>query len=160
MRFAALAVALILSGPGLTRAAPAAECAPDRVTVLGEDRDHVFRIELAMTPEEQSQGLMFRPSMPEDAGMLFVFEPPRQAAFWMRNTMISLDIIFVGADGRIVNIAERAVPFSEKTLRSDGIVRAVLEINGGLSSELGFGPGTQLIHEAFGDAPAEHACGS
>jgi hypothetical protein len=86
--------------------------------------------------------------------MLFVFDPPRPASFWMRNTLISLDMLFIDADGRIVNIAERTTPQSDAPHRSAGPVRAVLEINGGLSAMLGIAPGDRVAHEAFGTVPA------
>ncbi|MEM7669888.1 MAG: DUF192 domain-containing protein [Pseudomonadota bacterium] len=118
----------------------------------------MFSVELAVTPEEQARGLMFRPSIPQDAGMIFVMEPDRQANFWMRNTMISLDLVFIDRSGVVESISERAVPFSERQLSSKGPVRAVLEINGGLSEELGIVPGIQAIHEIFTTAPNEHRC--
>ncbi len=108
-----------------------------------------FDVELALTPEQQAQGLMHREEMAADAGMLFVFEPERPVSFWMRNTLISLDMLFVGGDGRIVNIGERTVPLSEESVPSDGPVRAVLEINGGLSDMLGIRPGDKVVHAAF-----------
>ena len=110
-----------------------------------------FEVELAVTPEQQARGLMHREEMAADAGMLFVFEPVRPVSFWMRNTLISLDMLFVGADGRIVNIGERTVPLSEESVPSDGPVRAVLEINGGLSDMLGIRPGDKVVHGAFTD---------
>lgn len=117
-----------------------------------------FTVEIADTPERQAQGLMFRPHLPREAGMLFIMDPPRPANFWMRNTMISLDLLFVEPDGRVQNIAARAVPFSEERLSSHDKVRAVLEINGGLAEELGIAPGTQLVHPIFHEAAPEFLC--
>ena len=108
-----------------------------------------FRVELALTPREQAIGLMNRTSMPSDAGMLFVFEQVRPASFWMKNTLISLDILFIGADGRIVNIGERTTPLSVESVPSAAPVKAVLEINGGLSSILGIKPGDRVLHPAL-----------
>ncbi|MEM7509183.1 MAG: DUF192 domain-containing protein, partial [Pseudomonadota bacterium] len=108
--------------------------------------------------EEQSRGLMFRPSLARDAGMLFIMDPPRAAQFWMRNTMISLDLLFIDDTGKVLNVEADAVPYSERALRSDGEVRAVLEINGGLAEELGIGAGAQAIHPAFLTAPEPHRC--
>ena len=108
-----------------------------------------FEVELAITPEQQATGLMHREEMATDAGMLFVFEPVRPVSFWMKNTLISLDMLFVGADGRIVNIGERTEPLSTASVPSDGPVRAVLEINGGLSNMLGIRPGDTVVHSAF-----------
>lgn len=108
-----------------------------------------FDVELATTPMQQARGLMYRESMAADAGMLFVFDQPRPASFWMKNTLISLDMLFIAADGRIVNIGERTVPLSTDSVPSDGPVRAVLEINGGLSAMLGIRPGDKVVHWAL-----------
>ncbi|MEM0942928.1 MAG: DUF192 domain-containing protein [Pseudomonadota bacterium] len=133
-------------------------CAPGEVTVQSAETSHVFAVELADTPQTSSRGLMFRASMPREAGMLFLMDPPRQASFWMHNTMISLDLIFIDRAGVIESISPRAVPYSQKRLSSEGPVRAVLEINGGLADELGIGPGDRVIHPWFDEAPAEHLC--
>ena len=108
-----------------------------------------FDVELAVTPEQQARGLMHRAEMAADAGMLFVFEPARPVSFWMKNTLISLDMLFIGADGRIVNIGARTEPLSTDSVPSDGPVRGVLEINGGLSAMLGIRPGDRIVHPAF-----------
>lgn len=101
---------------------------------------HVFRVELARTDAEQQQGLMFRTAMGADEGMVFLREPVDRAAFWMRNTVIPLDIIFIGPDRRILNIAH-GVPYDETPLPSAGPAAAVLELNGGRAAELGIKPG-------------------
>lgn len=111
------------------------------LTVTSNGKVHAFRVEVAATAEEQARGLMFRTQMGADEGMIFPMDPPRRAAFWMRNTVIPLDIIFVGADRRILNIAANAVPYNETPLPSDGKVSAVLELIGGRAAELGIGPG-------------------
>ncbi len=112
------------------------------VTVISDTGRHLFRSEVAATAAQQQRGLMFRTEMADDEGMIFPYEhDPRQVSFWMRNTLISLDIIYIGTDRKILNIAENAVPYSEQSLPSAGPVSAVLEINGGLSAELGIGPG-------------------
>lgn len=108
-----------------------------------------FNAEIADTPQRQARGLMFRTELADDRGMLFPFERPQRASFWMRNTVISLDIIFVGVDGRILNIAERTVPYSEDPILSDGLARAVLEIRGGRAEELGIRPGDRVRHRIF-----------
>ncbi|MBM3556648.1 MAG: DUF192 domain-containing protein, partial [Alphaproteobacteria bacterium] len=79
--------------------------------------------------------------------------PPRVAQFWMKNTLIPLDMIFIGADGRVRNIAERTVPHSLETRSSDGVVAAVLEVNGGASARLGIRPGDRVLHPLFGTTP-------
>ncbi len=133
-------------------------CDPGKIEVLADPGIRTFSIEIADDPDEQVRGLMFRPALPADAGMLFIFDPPRPANFWMRNTMIPLDMIFIDDTGRIESIAERTDPYSEQVSSSRGDVRAVLEINGGLSRALGIGPGDQVIHAAFQDAPDDARC--
>ncbi|MCP4330721.1 MAG: DUF192 domain-containing protein [Alphaproteobacteria bacterium] len=110
-----------------------------------------FTVEVATTPAQKMQGLMFRQSLPKDGGMLFDYGAPRSVAMWMKNTYIPLDLLFIGGDGRIVNIVERAVPHSLATIPSDGPVRAVLEVNGGTVSRLGIAPGDRVAHGIFSD---------
>ena len=105
---------------------------------------HRFRVELARTSFEQARGLMFRTAMGADEGMLFPMAPPREASFWMKNTVMPLDIIFVGQDRRILNIAARTVPYSETPIRSVGKAVAVLELNGGRAAELGIAAGDKV----------------
>ena len=108
------------------------------------DKVLTFRVELASTPFEQAKGLMFRTAMGPDEGMVFPFDRPRGASFWMRNTVIPLDLIFVAPDGRISNIAANAIPYDETPLYSDGEAKAVLELNGGRAAELGIKPGDRV----------------
>ncbi len=133
-------------------------CDPDKIEILADQGSRTFSIEIADDADEQARGLMFRPALPADAGMLFVYDRPRPANFWMRNTMIPLDMIFIDDTGRVESIAERTDPYSERVSSSQGDVRAVLEINGGLSRALGIGPGAQAIHPAFETAPDEVRC--
>ena len=115
------------------------------VTVTSSTGKHLFRAEVAATAAQQQRGLMFRTEMAHDEGMIFPYEDnPHQLSFWMRNTVIPLDIIFIGTDRKILNIAENAVPYSEESLPSVGVAAAVLEINGGLSAELGIRPGDSV----------------
>jgi hypothetical protein len=111
-----------------------------------------FTVEMALTPEQQQQGLMFRPSLSADAGMLFDFVGTRPAAFWMKNTLIPLDMLFIAADGHIADYHERAVPLSEATIESKVSVRAVLELNGGTVARLGIHRGDLVHHAIFGTA--------
>jgi uncharacterized membrane protein (UPF0127 family) len=97
---------------------------------------HRFQVEIADDPAERARGLMFRREMADDAGMLFDFKVEERASFWMKNTYIPLDMLFIRADGTIDSIAERTTPLSEKSVPSKGPVRYVLEINGGLSERL------------------------
>ena len=114
------------------------------LTVTHQTRKHVFRVEVAGTGEEQAKGLMFRTEMGADEGMIFPMNPPRGASFWMRNTVIPLDIVFVGPDGRISNIAANAVPYDEAPLSSTGLVKGVLELNGGRAAQLGIVAGDRV----------------
>jgi uncharacterized membrane protein (UPF0127 family) len=110
-----------------------------------------FRVELAVSPDQQAQGLMFRRRMDADAGMLFPYEQPQKVAFWMKNTFIPLDMLFIAQDGRIESIRERTVPQSEEPVRSRGRIKAVLELNGGTASRLQIKPGDRVRHGIFGD---------
>jgi uncharacterized membrane protein (UPF0127 family) len=112
-----------------------------QLTVTSGGKVHLFTVEIARTDEQQSMGLMYRNALAPDRGMIFPFEAPRPASFWMRNTLIPLDMIFVRADGSIANIEANTVPFSEEPMRSDGPVAAVLEIPGGRAAELGIKAG-------------------
>jgi uncharacterized protein len=114
------------------------------LTVLRGNTRLAFKVEVAKGPFEQARGLMFRTAMGADEGMLFPMNPPRMASFWMRNTVISLDLIFVGPDGRILNIAADAVPYDENHHYSAGPVKAVLELNGGRAAALGILPGDKV----------------
>lgn len=114
------------------------------VTIHTAAGDRVFDVETAVTPDEQRRGLMFRESLPENGGMIFPFEFPRLASFWMRNTMIPLDMIYIRADGIITNIAAETVPYSLDSYYSTEPVIAVLEIGGGRSEELGIAAGDRV----------------
>ena len=128
----------------------------DALSIETEDgRRYPFTVELALTREQQARGLMFREEMAPDHGMLFLFDSVRPVSFWMRNTPLSLDMLFIAADGTIVNIAEQTTPLSDQSYPSDGPVRAVLEVNAGLTALLGIEPGDRLIYEAFGTDPGE-----
>ena len=112
---------------------------------------HTFAVELAVTPEEQARGLMFRRELPEGQGMLFDFQREQPATFWMKNTYVSLDMIFIRADGRILRIAENTVPLSEALVPSGGPVRAVLEVVAGTARKLGIAPGDRVAHPIFSE---------
>ncbi|KQM18766.1 DUF192 domain-containing protein [Novosphingobium sp. Leaf2] len=111
------------------------------LTVKTAKGKHVFRVEVAKTFAQQEKGLMFRTAMGPNEGMIFPEETPRRAAFWMRNTVIPLDIIFIGTDHRILNIAANAVPYDETPLPSAGVASGVLELNGGRAAQLGIEAG-------------------
>ena len=114
------------------------------LTVRSDGKVHTFRVEVAASEAEQAKGLMFRTGMGADEGMIFPENPPRRAAFWMRNTVIPLDIIFIGTDHRILNIAANAVPYDETPLPAIGLASGVLELNGGRAAELGIKPGDKV----------------
>lgn len=146
-----LGAALLLPGCTATEGDTATQAEAQQVTVTVESgtNRHVFKVDLARTPEQQKQGLMFRTGIPADGGMLFApyppeGGPPREASFWMKDTPSPLDIIFIRADGTIATIAENTVPFSDDLVRSGEPVAAVLEINGGRAAELGISPGDKV----------------
>jgi uncharacterized membrane protein (UPF0127 family) len=114
------------------------------LTIRSGAKTHAFRVEVARSDEEQERGLMFRTEMGEDEGMIFPEKPPRPAVFWMKNTVIPLDIIFIGPDHRILNIAANAIPYDESPLPSNGPASAVLELNGGRAAQLGIAPGDKV----------------
>ncbi len=110
---------------------------------------HVFTVELATNDEERARGLMFRKELPPDSGMLFDFEYDQDVSFWMQNTYIPLDMIFIRGDGRILRIAENTEPLSTRMVPSGGPVRAVLEVNGGTARKLGIAPGDKVAAPTF-----------
>ena len=110
---------------------------------------HAFAVELATNDEERSRGLMFRKELPEGKGMLFDFKTEQPVAFWMKNTYVSLDMIFIRADGRILSIAENTEPLSERPVPSGGPVRGVLEVVAGTAKKLGIKPGDRVAHRIF-----------
>ncbi|MFV3128472.1 DUF192 domain-containing protein [Niveispirillum sp. KHB5.9] len=110
---------------------------------------HTFNVDLALTPRQQEIGLMFVQKMEDERGMLFLNDQEGKLAFWMKNTLIPLDIIFVDANGYILNI-QHGKPHDLTPLPSAGPAIAVLEINGGLAGRLGIRPGDRLLHPAFG----------
>ncbi len=108
-------------------------------------KTHAFTVEVAQTPEEQAQGLMFRKREGPNEGMLFPFNPPKPASFWMKNTLIPLDLVFIRTDGTVESIAANAVPHSLEPITSRGPVAAVLELAGGRAAQLGLKEGDRVI---------------
>jgi uncharacterized membrane protein (UPF0127 family) len=121
------------------------------LTIISATGRHRFKVEVAETPEQMMQGLMFRRSLAPDAGMLFDYKHPTAATMWMRNTLIPLDMLFVDVRGKIVNIQQRAVPQSEDIIPAAAPVRAVIELNGGTAERLGIAQGDQVVHPIFGN---------
>lgn len=122
---------------------------PKLEIVTVDNKSYRFQVEVARTPEQQTQGLMFRRSMAPDAGMLFLNDPPRVMTMWMRNTFLPLDMIFFDQQGRVTRIAERTVPLSEAIIPSGGPVQGVLEVNAGTAAKLGLKPGDRLVHPSI-----------
>ena len=110
---------------------------------------HKFTVEMALTPAQQTQGLMFRQTMSGDAGMLFLYKQVRYANMWMRNTILPLDMLFIEATGRISRIVKRTVPQSLETISSRGPVLAVLELNAGTVERFGISVGDRVLHSVF-----------
>ncbi|WP_170399195.1 DUF192 domain-containing protein [Ruegeria arenilitoris] len=135
-----------------------AACRDDRVGLRNDKTQITFNIELAISPQDRARGLMFRESLPQRSGMLFVFDPPQPVAFWMKNTLIPLDIIFVDRAGSVIRVHENAVPGDESPIEGGDSVFAVLEINAGLAARYLITPGTQMQHEIFSQGPAIWPC--
>jgi uncharacterized protein len=123
------------------------------LTIITASGPHRFTVEVATTPAQMMQGLMFRQSLAPDAGMLFDYQTPSMASMWMKNTLIPLDMLFVDAKGHIVNIHERAVPGSLDAIAAAAPVRAVIELNGGTAARLAIRPGDRVVFPIFGSGP-------
>jgi uncharacterized membrane protein (UPF0127 family) len=111
-----------------------------------ESGDHSFTIEVASTNQERALGLMFRRSLPENGGMLFLYDRPQPAAMWMKNTLIPLDMVFISADGTVHRIEQNAEPHSTALIPSEGPVVAVLELNGGEAAKIGLKRGDKVLY--------------
>jgi uncharacterized protein len=129
---------------------PARAAGTDTIEIVSATGVHPFSVELATNDAERERGLMYRKSLPEGHGMLFDFGYPQPTAFWMHNTYISLDIIFIAADGRIVRVAENAKPMDDTLIPSGGLVRGVLEVSGGTARKLGIKAGDKVTGSFFG----------
>jgi uncharacterized membrane protein (UPF0127 family) len=110
---------------------------------------HVFSVEIAENDADRAKGLMYRKELPEGKGMLFDFHSEQDVSFWMQNTYIPLDMLFIRADGRILRIAENTEPLSTRMIPSGGPVRAVLEVIGGTARKFGIAPGDRVAHPIF-----------
>jgi uncharacterized membrane protein (UPF0127 family) len=146
---AALAALLLLAAPG--RAGPPVTTFKIGVVTLETGSGaHRITVELATDPQQREQGLMFRPTLGKDAGMLFLYAGEQPVSMWMKNTLIPLDMLFIHGDGTIASIRERAVPQSLETISSEGMVKAVLELNGGTVARLAVKPGDKVVGEGLG----------
>jgi hypothetical protein len=140
---------------GLMGPVQAAGCSETAVSLRGDWGQARFSVEIADDNAERAKGLMFREAMPASAGMLFVYDRPQSMSFWMRNTLIPLDLLFIDSRGVVQHIHDNAVPLDETPIYGGENLLSVLEINGGLAKRMGITTGTQLRHPAFtGRSPA------
>jgi hypothetical protein len=144
--------ALLIASAGATAHAQLETFPKAELTIVGASGPHKFTVEVATSPGQMEQGLMFRQSLALDAGMIFDYRAPSMAAMWMKNTLIPLDMLFVDQRGRIINIHERAVPGSLDPIAAAAPARAVIELSGGTAARLGLKPGDRVIFPMFGDA--------
>jgi uncharacterized membrane protein (UPF0127 family) len=128
-------------------AAQAASVQP--LEIVTKSGVQVFSVEMATTEEEKTTGLMYRKELPDGKGMLFDFTPEQQVSMWMKNTYISLDMIFIRADGRILRIAENTEPESTKIIPSGGLAKGVLEVIAGTAKKYGIEAGDRVAHPLF-----------
>ena len=128
---------------------PAFADALESLSISTQTGDHAFSVEIAATPERRERGLMDRRFMPMDRGMLFEFERDGPVAFWMKNTDIPLDMVFIARNGKVTRIVDRAEPFSETPIPSGGPCAAVLELNGGVAAQIGLRTGDLVRHSFF-----------
>ena len=142
---AILIVAGVIAAIGSVRAASF-----QPLEIVTKNGVQVFSVEMATTEEEKQTGLMYRKELPDGKGMLFDFNPEQEISMWMKNTYVSLDMIFIRADGRILRIAENTEPMSTKIISSKGPARAVLEVVAGTAQKYGIRPGDRVGHPLFG----------
>ncbi len=140
-------------GPAL-----AGTCDPAVIDIRDGGTTVRFSVEIADTNELRALGLMNRPSIPQFSSMLFVYNRPRVMTFWMKNTLIPLDMLFIDETGTVASIHENAVPLSEATINGGDNIQYVLEIRGGLSAMLGLHVGAELRHPAFSQEIAAWPC--
>ncbi|WP_339107028.1 DUF192 domain-containing protein [Thioclava sp. GXIMD4216] len=151
--------ALLLAIGAPVLAAPVS-CAMDAAVLTGATKAAVtrFRIELATTAQQRARGLMYRETLPQDAGMLFVYPDEAPRAFWMRNTLIPLDMLFIDAAGQIVSVHENAIPGDDTPIASGGKARFVLELNGGQARAHQIAAGSILSHPLIESGKARIPC--
>ncbi len=141
---------LFLVAVMLVAVAPAMAAAEiERVVIETSAGERVFKVEVVREDAERNRGLMYRKRLARDAGMLFDYDPPQDVAFWMKNTYVSLDIIFIDVTGKIITIAAKTKPLSLDRIPSHGEARGVLEIKGGMAETLGIKVGDRVRHALF-----------
>jgi hypothetical protein len=133
----------------LVAAGPVRPAELQTLEIASKNGVHAFSVEMAVTEPEREKGLMFRKELPEGNGMLFDFHREQEVGFWMQNTYIPLDMIFIRGDGRILRIAENTEPLSTRIIPSNGPVRAVLEVIGGTARKFGIAPGDRVASTIF-----------
>lgn len=121
----------------------------DTLKLITATGAHAFEIEVAETDEQKARGLMFRRTLEPNTGMLFPYSPPQEITMWMKNTYISLDMVFIKADGSVLRVATGTEPFSEKVIASEGDAVAVLEVIAGTAARIGIKPGDKVEHRLF-----------
>jgi uncharacterized membrane protein (UPF0127 family) len=149
VRLLGLALAVLAAAPMAAPADFAKAAELQTLEIASKTGVHAFQVEMAITADEKERGLMFRRELPEGQGMLFDFQFDQNVAFWMKNTFIPLDMLFIRADGRILRIAENTEPMSERNIPSGGPVRAVLEVIGGTAKKLGIAAGDRVAGSIF-----------
>lgn len=148
-----VALLLLLLAPYVVGDSVEAKMPTDRLWLITETGEHPIDIEIADSEGQKALGLMFRTSLADNAGMLFPYAgPPREVTMWMRNTMISLDMVFIRADGTVHRVEAATEPMSERLIESNGPVTAVLEVGAGVAAKLGVKPGTRVRHPVFNKA--------
>jgi len=135
-----------------------ADCQANRADLRGDWGQASFNVEIVDTPDERAQGLMYREALPRGAGMLFVYEYPQRASFWMKNTLIPLDIVFLDLSGMVTRVHTNAIPGDLSPIPGGDSVFAVLEINAGLAERYGISVGTEMRHSVFSEGPAKWSC--
>jgi uncharacterized protein len=144
-----LAFAVALAAMWLMAPLPAGSAEQQTLEIVSKSGVHVFTVELAVSDEERQKGLMFRRSLPESQGMLFDFKTDQDVSMWMRNTYVSLDMIFIRGDGRIQRIAENTQTESDRIIPSGAPVRAVLEVVAGTAKKFGLPRGDRVASPIF-----------
>ena len=129
--------------------APVGAASFQPLEIVTKNGVQVFSVEIATTEEEKQTGLMYRKELADGKGMLFDFNPEQEVSMWMKNTYVSLDMIFIRADGRILRIAENTEPMSTKIISSGGLAKGVLEVVAGTAQKYGIQPGDRVAHPLF-----------
>lgn len=154
LRLTTALLAYLLAG-----AAPAAaDCNPEHVHLRWDGGQAEFRVEVADDAAERNRGLMFRREMARFAGMLFVYPAPKSVSFWMENTLIPLDMLFLDSTGTVTKIHPNAIPLDRTTIFGGDSVQYVLEVNGGMAEDLDITSGAQMRHPLIDPANAAWSC--